>query len=58
MLDRCPFDVLVPKVDQDGLFYGGYLMMTYACYVSIPARLKTYEEGFEECFKDLAHDWW
>jgi len=41
------FSCIVPKVDNNGLFHGSYLMDNTMTTHSVPLRIKTYEEGFK-----------
>ena len=50
------YDKVIPKIDDDGIFHGSYFMKYNASFITIPVRLKTYEEGFSDCFGAMSHD--
>jgi len=56
MFDWDIFNWIVPKVDNNGVFHGSYLMDLSRTTLSVPVRLKTYEEGYKDCFQTVSDD--
>jgi len=56
MFDWDLFNCVVPKVDNNGVFHGNYLMNITRTTLSVPVRIKTYEEGYKHCFVPFAAD--